>query len=118
MVYTLYVMRSESKFFFHDNWIELIEFDRKKYVSNFKKIFYKSQNCGSILLIFENNGILNFCVKYFFKISNILFFIQFDELYPTITKKEKKTSSEILNCEHITYSANTLKIKCLISDSL
>ncbi len=38
--------------------------------------------------------------------------MQLDELYPTITKKEKN-SSEIFNCGHITYSVNTFKIEYL-----
>ncbi len=43
--------------------------------------------------------------------------MQLDELYPTITKKEKN-SSEILNCEQITYGVNTLKIEYLGPGSL
>ncbi len=37
--------------------------------------------------------------------------MQLHELCPTIIEKRKKNSSEILDCGHITYSVNTLKIE-------
>jgi len=75
-VFTLYVMCSKfnisAEFFFLMFWIELVELHKKKYVSNLKNIFYESQNFGSILLIFENNGILNLFRKIFFKFETYL----------------------------------------------
>ncbi len=38
--------------------------------------------------------------------------MQLDELYPTITEKEKN-SDEMLNCGPITYIVNTIKIEYL-----
>ncbi len=36
-----------------------------------------------------------------------------EELYPTITKKRKRNSAEILNCGHPTYTINIVKIDYL-----
>jgi hypothetical protein len=38
--------------------------------------------------------------------------MQLDKLYPTMTEKEKN-SDEMLNCESITYTVNTIKIEYL-----
>jgi hypothetical protein len=67
---------------------------------------------------FTNIGILD-VFSYFWKLEgwDIDFLVQFDELYPSITKKEKN-SDEILNCGHIRDSVNTLKVEYLGSRSL
>jgi hypothetical protein len=75
--------------FFRYSWIEVVEWHKKKYVSNFKKIFKKVRIQSHFSRIFENNGIVEFLIKYDFFNWNILFLMQLGDLYPTITKKEK-----------------------------
>jgi hypothetical protein len=80
----------EFFFFFRDGWIELFKLHQKKYVSNLEKYFTKKAQ-DTIICKYKGARpkILTF-VKYFFLIWNILFLMQLDELYSTITKKEKK----------------------------
>jgi hypothetical protein len=43
----------------------------------------------------------------------MIFLMLLEELYPTITKKRKRNSAEILNCGHPTYTINIVKIDYL-----
>jgi hypothetical protein len=92
--------------------------DKKKCISNYKKIFYESQNFGSISLIFENNGILNFFRKIFLQNLKQTFSYATRQALSNHHEKRKKYSSVILNCEQITDSVNILKIEYLGSGSL
>jgi len=98
-VFPVYVMcpqfkiSAEAFFFFCDGWIELVKLQKKKYASNFENIFDGSPNFGSNLGLFPLYWKIivswTFFVKYVFKIWNSLFLMRLNELYPTITKKEK-----------------------------
>jgi len=70
--------------------IDIIHFSER--IRNFWTTLYftRIRILGQFALVFTNNGILDCFVRSFFKISNIIFLMQFDELYINKTKKEKK----------------------------